>query len=105
MKKLNVFYADGCVTGLKVQFGYNAADSQLLGEQRKGGTEKHLSLGDSEYVTGVEVRTGKCIEFLKFTTNKKQSVAVGSGSGMWVNKPQNNAYVFGFKGDGAGESA
>jgi hypothetical protein len=106
MKKINVFYSDGCLVGLKVQFGYNAADAQLLGEERKGATEKHLSLGDAEYITGVEVRTGnKCIEFLKFSTNKKQSLAVGSGSGMWVNKPQNNAYAFGFKGDGGGGCA
>jgi hypothetical protein len=104
MKKLNIFYADGCVTGLKVQYGYNAADAQMLGMEKKGGSSKHLSLSDSEYITGVEVRTGsKCIEFVKFSTNQKQSLAVGSGSGMWVNKPKNNAYVFGFKGDAGGE--
>jgi hypothetical protein len=103
MKKVNIFYTDGCITGLKVQYGYNAADAQMLGQEKKGGSSKHLSLSDSEYITGVEVRTGnKCIEYVKFSTNQKQSLSMGSGSGMWVNKPRNNAYVFGFKGDGGG---
>lgn len=102
LKKLNMYINDGCITGIKTQFGYKAANSQLFGQQV--GTEKSINLGDSEYVTGVEIaENATCITYLKFNTGKGQKLELGSGPGTKVTKPRQDAYIFGFAGSALGE--
>lgn len=101
LKKLNVYTENGCIVGLKTQFGYKAADARLLG--RQAATEKSISLGDSEYISGVETASNAtCIKYLKFTTGKGQKLEAGTGVGTKVDKPRNDAYVFGFSGTALG---
>lgn len=102
LKKLQTYTKDGCIVGLKTQFGYKAGEAKLLGSS--AGAERTLALGDSEYINGVDIgENATCINFLRFTTGKGQNLAVGGGAGALVTKPRTDAYVFGFAGTAGGE--
>lgn len=103
LKKLSVYSNNSCIVGLKTQFGSKATDTRLIGQQSV--TEKSISLGDSEYITGVEVsQNASCITYMKVITGKGQKLELGKGyPGTKVVKPMSDAYVFGFAGTALGE--
>jgi hypothetical protein len=110
MKKVSLFYADNCLTGIRTQLGPKPGTIKIMGNTR--GVERSLELSDAEFVTEVELNAstgdgksgpeGGCIEYLKLVTNNARSIAVGAAPGVAVIKPRRDAYVFGFRGYGGG---
>ena len=57
--KVNLFYspAANCVQGIKVTYGYDSRNAQLIGVE-KGLKEAHLNLRPYENINKVEVKQG-----------------------------------------------
>ena len=49
ISKLNVYYQDGCIQGIKPTYGYKSSDARLIGAEK--GKEFTLMLGTGEIVT------------------------------------------------------
>lgn len=55
--QVNLYYSYnyGCIQGVKVTYGFDARDAQMLGVQQ-GLTESHMTLAPYESITRVEVK-------------------------------------------------
>lgn len=98
--KLNVYSAGGCVTGLKVTYGYNSKGAQLLG--RASGSSKDLRLNPAkgEFIVKADLVTASCVQCITLVTSKGKAFTAGkcgSGAKTSAAAPE-GAHLYALKG-------
>ncbi|GBF99438.1 hypothetical protein Rsub_11924 [Raphidocelis subcapitata] len=84
LTKINLFYSFnyGCIQGIKMTYGYDARNAQMVGVEKNLQTAD-ITLAAYENINKVEIKqaaSNKCIEWIRFTTSKGRQVALGNSA-------------------------